>query len=124
MNKDLAAGVAWGVGIVVLALAASAARSAGAIDSDTVTRLVIGANGLMIAWYGNRMPKLFAPTEAARRVQRVGGWAMFLSGTVYATLWAFAPMQVAITGGCAAVVGGMAVTLGYCIRQRQRHTAA
>lgn len=124
MNKELIAGLAWGGGIIALALGATFARKLGYIDGDTVTRVVIGMNGLMIAWYGNRMPKAFAPSARARQVARVGGWSMALSGLVYAGLWAFAPIPVAIIGGCGAVVAGMAVTIGYCLSLRSKAKAA
>ena len=122
--KELTAGLAWGGGIVALALAATFARKLGYIDGDTVTRVVIGMNGLMIAWYGNRMPKAVVPSARARQAARVGGWSIVLSGLVYAVLWAFAPIQVAIIGGCAAVLAGMAVTLGYCLWLRAKAKAA
>ena len=124
MNKELIGGLAWGGGIIALALGATFARKLGYIDGDTVTRLVIGINGLMIAWYGNRMPKAFAPSAQARQVTRVGGWSMVLSGLVYAGLWAFAPITIAVVGGCAAVIAGIAVTLGYCLSLRAKTKAA
>lgn len=117
-RNDLAAGIAWGGGIVALALAATAARAAGWLEAETVTRIVIGATGLMVAWYGNRMPKAIAGTAVARRVQRVGGWSLALSGLLYAGLWAFAPMEVAVVAGCLAIGTGMVVTLVYGLRQR------
>ncbi len=124
MNKELIGSLAWGGGIITLALGATLARKLGYIDGDTVTRVVIGMNGLMIAWYGNRMPKAFVPSARARQVARVGGWSMVLSGLVYAGLWAFAPIPVAIVGGCAAVAAGIAVTLGYCLSLRAKAKAA
>jgi len=124
MNKELIAGLAWGGGIVALALGATLARKLGYMDGDTVTRLVIGMNGIMIAWYGNRMPKAFAPSATARRLARVAGWSMALSGLVYAGLWAFAPIPVAIIGGCGAVLAGIAVTLGYCLSLRAKAKTA
>lgn len=57
MNREVSTGLAIGGGIVALAVAATAARQLGFIDQDTVLRLVIGINGLVLAWYGNRMPK-------------------------------------------------------------------
>lgn len=120
MNKELIGGLAWGGGIIVLALGMTMARKLGYVDGDTVTRVVIGLNGLMIAWYGNRMPKAFAPSAQARQVTRVGGWSMVLSGLVYAGLWAFAPITVAVAGGCAAILAGIAVTLGYCLSLRAK----
>jgi hypothetical protein len=123
MNKDLRGSLAWGGGIVVLALAASFARAQGWLDHDTVLRLVIGVNGLMIAWWGNRMPKTVVPSHQAHKVARVGGWSMVLSGLVYAGVWAFAPIQTAVLVGCAAVAAGIAVTLGYCLTLRKTKAA-
>ena len=115
MKKELIQDLAWGGGIIVLALCASYARSRGLIDHDTTTRIVIGATGLMIAAFGNRMPKRFVSSERARKAQRVGGWSLAISGLIYAGLWAFAPLSVALWVGCGAIIAGMAVTLSYCL---------
>ncbi len=122
--KALTTGIFWGGGIVALALVATVARQFGYIDAETVTRLVLGMTGLMVASYGNRMPKAFAPSATARRVSRVGGWSMALSGLVYAGFWAWAPIPVAVVGGCAAIIAGMMVTAGYCLSLRAAAGAA
>jgi hypothetical protein len=118
-NDDWIANIAWGLGIVVMAIAATLARKLGWMDGEAVERMVIGANGLMIAWNGNRMPKQWVPSECARRFRRVGGWSMTLSGLVYAGLWAFAPLPVAFTWGTVAVVAGIGITIGYCVTVRR-----
>ncbi|MDH5821877.1 hypothetical protein QFW77_02560 [Luteimonas sp. RD2P54] len=123
MNKELIGYLAWGVGIIALALVATTARKLGYIDGDTTTRVVIGMNGLMIAWIGNRMPKAVAPSAAVRQVKRVGGWSMVLSGLIYAGLWAFAPIPVAKVVGSGAIIVGIAVTFGYCLSLRNRAKA-
>lgn len=123
MNKEVMAGLAWGGGAVALALAMTLARKLGHVDADTVTRVVIGFNGLMIAWYGNRMPKMLAPSAIARKVARVGGWSQVVSGVVYVGLWAFAPIQVAVWVGSAVVLVGVAVPLAYCLSLRSRAKA-
>lgn len=120
MNSDVKGSLAWGIGILMLALAATTARNLGHIDGETVTRLVIGANGLMIAWFGNRLPKAFVPAAWARQARRVGGWSLLISGLVYAALFAWAPMQVAVAGGCTAVLLGIGATLGYCWSLRSK----
>lgn len=128
MNKEqkdeLRGSLTWGVAILVLALVSSFARKQGYVDADTVTRLVIGANGLMIAWFGNRMPKLFVSSACARQMRRVGGWSLTLSGLLYTGLFALAPISVAIWGGTAVVVAGLAVTTGYCIFLRSKAKVA
>lgn len=124
MNRDLIGSLAWAGGLVALALAASFARQQGYIDGDAVNRIVMGATGLMVAWFGNRMPKAFVASADARKITRVGGWAMALSGLVYAGLWAFAPFDVALYVGCGAIVAGMAVTIGYGLWLRGRARTA
>ena len=123
MNKDTRGSLGWAVGIIAVALAASAARSAGLIDGDTVTRIVLAVTGLMVAWFGNRMPKTFAPSDVARRVTRVGGWSLALSGLVYAALWAFAPFDTALWVGCGAILVGIAVTVAYGMSLRSKAKA-
>lgn len=123
-TADLIEGVTWALGIIAVALTASVARKLGFLEGDTAERLVIGLNGLMVAWYGNRMPKAFVPNAQARRARRVGGWSMVVSGLAYAGLWAFAPMTVATFGGMLALLSGIAVTLGYCLSLRLGPKAA
>lgn len=120
MNRELAADLAWGIGIVALALVSTYMRKLGYIDAETVTRIVMCATGLMVAWFGNRMPKKFVPNAWARKATRVGGWSMAISGLIYAALWVFAPPQVAVVGGSAAVILGILVTLSYCLSLRSK----
>lgn len=122
--KDLRPGILWAGGLIALALAASLARRYGYLDQESVLRLVIGANGLMIAWFGNRMPKAVAPSACARQVTRFAGWSLVLSGLVYAALWVLAPIDTAITFGTIVLLAGMAATLGYCLRLRARAGAS
>lgn len=123
-RKDVFGNLAWGLAILAVALAGNWLRKQGVVDPDTVTRTVIGANGLMIAWMGNRLPKAFVPSACARRVRRFAGWSMAISGLVYAGLYAFAPLSVAFPVGCAVVVGGVALTFVYCLSQRAKSKAA
>ena len=124
MSKIPTVDLAWGGGILALALAATLARQLGLVDGDTVVRVVIGVNGLMVAYYGNRMPKTMTPNACARRVHRVGGWALVLSGLAYVALFAFAPIPVAVTFGSGAILVGIAVTFGYSLWLRSRMTTA
>jgi hypothetical protein len=64
------------------------------------------------------IPKTFVRGAQARQAQRVAGWAMVLSGLIYAGLWAFAPIPVATAVGTGAVFAGVAATLGYCLSLR------
>jgi hypothetical protein len=124
MNKELTACLVWAGGMLALALGATFAHKLGYIDRDTVTRSVTGVIGLWMAWYGNRMPKAMVLVPAgARQARRVASWSLVLSGLVYAGLWAFAPIPMAITAGTGAVLAGIAVTLGYCLSLRAKPKA-
>ncbi|RYD66571.1 MAG: ammonium transporter [Sphingomonadales bacterium] len=109
--------------MVVLALGLSSARSAGHVDHDTVTRMVLGATGLMVAWFGNMMPKRFVPSALARKVHRVGGWSLVISGLIYAGAFALLPVQTAVFVGGGAIVAGLAITIGYCQSVRTKARA-
>ena len=114
MKKEILVAVIWAAIMLGVALAASFARRQGLIDGDTTMR-IIAMNGLMIAYYGNLIPKKVAPHAIARKAMRVSGWSLVLSGLVYAGLWAFAPIPVAVMFGTGAVFAGVIVTLGYCV---------
>lgn len=119
MKKDILVGVAWAAAMLVLAMAAVFARKQGYIDSEAVQR-IIAMNGLMIAYYGNLIPKKVAPSAAARQAMRVSGWSLVLSGLIYAGLWAFAPIPMAIVLGTGALVVGVILSMGYCLSLRSR----
>ncbi len=123
MNREMIASLAWGGTMIGVALVAVLAQRLGYIDGD-IARRTVGLNGLWVAWYGNQMPKKFVANACARQVRRLGGWSMALSGLVYAGLYAFAPLSVAFPYGCAAILAGIAVTLGYCLLLRTRPTTA
>jgi hypothetical protein len=124
VNKDLKFSIAWGAGIIGLALAGTVARRFGFIDDDALTRIVLGATGLMVAWYGNRMPKAFYADNRARQIARVGGWSWAISGVVYAALWVLAPIDTAVILGCGAIILGALVTLLYGWSLKRRPEAA
>lgn len=123
MNKDILAGLIFGAAMLGLALAAKAAHTYGYVDANAPIR-VIAMNGLLIAYFGNGIPKKVAPHAVAQKAMRVSGWSMVLSGLVYAGLWAFAPIPAAVVFGTGAAFAGVLFTLGYCVwvsRQARTH---
>ena len=114
IKKELIAALAWGGSIFAEALGSVIASKLGYIDGDTVTRIVMGMNGLMIAYNGNRLPKAVMPSAIAQAARRVAGWSQALSGLVFAGLFVIAPIPVAATVGTCAVIAGVVATLGYC----------
>lgn len=117
MKRELRVSLAWASAIILLSLGATFARQLGYIDAETSLR-VVAMNGLMVAYYGNRAPKSVAPTTHARQVARFTGWALVLSGLVYAGFWALAPIRFAMVFGTGAVALGVLLSLGYCVKLR------
>lgn len=122
MKKEIWGSLAWACAMIISALAASYAQRQGYIDQETVLR-VVAMNGLMIAWYGNHLPKTIAPSTHARQVNRFTGWVMVISGLIYAGFWAFAPLDLAMTVGTGAVALGVILTIGYCLGLRSQARA-
>ncbi len=122
MKKELWGALALAGVMLVLAFAARFAHERGYIDSDMVLRIT-AMNGLMMVYFGNRVPKKVAPNPCIRQLQRVSGWTQVLSGLVYAGLWAFAPIRWAMTLGTGAVLASLIVTLGYAFRLRHERTS-
>jgi hypothetical protein len=120
MHNEVRTGLFWAGGVLVVTLGAVLAHKQGYIDSDTVNRVVFGINGLLVAWYGNRIPKNVVPGANIRQAQRVAGWSMVLSGLAYAGLWMFAPVRVAEVVGTGAIFAGVAASLGYCLSLRSK----
>ncbi|RZJ03194.1 MAG: hypothetical protein EON89_12430, partial [Brevundimonas sp.] len=113
------------------ALVLTLLKTRGVIEAETASRGVQVVIGLMLAWYGNFMPKQPGGARRSVRAQavtqaalRVGGWAMTLGGLAYAALWAFAPRDVADWASVVVVAGAMAVTVGYAAWRGVRCRAA
>lgn len=74
--------------------------SYGLIDGNVGERIFMATLGLMVAAFGNAIPKVLkAPRvslSAERRTQaakRRAGWAMVLAGSIYASAWVVAPEE-------------------------------
>lgn len=119
MNRELLTSLAWGIGIVLVALAATIARRQGYIDQDTTLRIV-AMNGLFVAHYGNRIPKAVAPSAHMRQAMRVTGWALVLGGLTYAAFWAFAPLPLAKTLGTGSLAAAVMVSVVHCLWLRRQ----
>lgn len=122
MNKDIAASLGLGLVILVGAAALKWAEGQGWISAETVRVSVQIALGLMVAYYGNYIPKqvarkAFSP-DVARRTQsalRFGGWALTLGGLGYAALWAFTPTSFADTASMIVLGAATLATLACVI---------
>src|ERR1700689_2956486 len=87
----------------------------GVVGSETPARVTMVLTGILLAVYGNVIPKSLSRLSAkGESLQRVTGWATVLSGIGYAAIWAFAPIETAAAASMLAVAIGFVVVLSYC----------
>lgn len=97
------------------------AQHLGVIEPDFAERATGVMIGLMLAYYGNVIPKAVGTSrnlEAGARRQsalRVSGWAFALAGLAYAALSPIAPKGMGDSISIAAVALAVIVTLGYAV---------
>ena len=124
--------VAAAATVLTIALSAKVAKAAGLIAPDSgLSQSLFGvASGLVLAAYGNQIPKLlqrYDPTvDTARRqaFQRQAAWVFVLTGLGSAAAWLALPGDSARFWGTAIVAGGVALVLARLLQCRLRRKGA
>jgi hypothetical protein len=124
--------VAAAAAVLTIALASKVAKAAGWITPDSgLSQALFGvASGLVLAAYGNHIPKLlqrYDPTvDTARRqaFQRQAAWVFVLSGLGSAAAWLFLPAESARFWATSIVAGGVALVLARLLQCRLRRKGA
>ncbi len=130
LNRDKEAlrfSIAVAAAMVGMTLGVLVARRAGLIDASDSTvwlRLAGVASGLIIAAYGNVIPKKlvrFDPADPARKLalQRFSGRVIVLAGLANALVWAIAPMDRAALWSMVPLAAAIALILFRCTRRRR-----
>lgn len=120
--------VAAASAVMATALAGKVAQAAAVIGpASELDRSLFGAAcGILLAAYGNRIPKLlqrYDPTvDTARRqaFQRQAAWVFVLTGLGSATAWLALPPDSARLWGTLIVAGGVLLVLGRILQCRMR----
>ena len=112
-----------------LTLLLKVAEKNGMIGGDVGSRAFMVLIGLVVAAYGNVVPKQLkqprASAEAEMRVQsalRVCGWVMTLAGVVFAGIWMIAPESIAAPVSMLALGAAFLVVMFYSLRACRKTT--
>lgn len=106
--------------LVALSIGVKIAQATGWLGHDEGrlgARLVGISGGLVMAWFGNRLPKILerfdARIDGARRqaFQRQAGWVFVLAGLGSALAWAMLPLDSARFWGMVFIAGGVVLVL-------------
>ncbi len=100
--------------MIAVSLAAAWGVMTGVLGHDAPVRLMMVGNSLLLAYYGNAIPKAVLRTPVARSGRRFAGWVFVLGGLISAALWAFAPLDIATPIALAVTAGSAILAIGYC----------
>ena len=132
-KKEVRHAVTIASALVALALGVKVAQAVGWFGPDegrAGARLVGICGGLVMAWFGNRIPKILERfdlrIDAARRqaFQRFAGWVIVLAGLGSALAWTLLPLESAKFWGTAIIAGGMALVVARLVQCALRGSRA
>jgi hypothetical protein len=114
MTQRITGGLTLAFALLSVAAGLAYARRVGAVSPDLAVRGAMAAIGLVLAFYGNNIPKIIkVTTPRARAIQRIAGWACALAGLAYAAIWALAPLAWAAEAASGAVATAMLGVFAY-----------
>jgi hypothetical protein len=121
MTQRITGNLALAFGLLTVAAGLAYARRMGLVGIDIPARGTMIASGMLVAIYGNAIPKIITVTSPdARAVQRFAGWAFVLSGLAYAAIWALAPLDISPIASMIVVAGAMLGVFAYGLWMRAR----
>jgi uncharacterized membrane protein len=116
-SNNLVQGLIIGGGIVAISLALVFAEKADILGDLMSLRITMALSGLVVAYFGNAIPKAVFRSTRAAALQRFAGWVFVVTGLVYAAAWLFTPLAIAYYAMY--VIGaGLALVLAYCLWSR------
>ena len=110
--------------MIIISLVAAWGVMTGVLGPDTPVRVMMVLNALLLAYYGNAIPKAVLRTPVARSGRRFAGWVFVLGGLISAALWAFAPMDIATPAALAVTAASAILAIGYCRLIRSKPAAS
>jgi hypothetical protein len=121
MTQRLTGALTLAFAVLSVAAGLAYARRIGLMGPDITVRGTMAITGLMLAVYGNAIPKVITvTTPSARAIQRFAGWAFVLSGLAYMAIWALAPLSLAANASMITVAAAVLGVLAYCLWMRSR----
>lgn len=112
-------GIAIASALIAVTLGLNWAEAEGLVGADVSVRAVIVLAGLVLAWYGNEVPKAIVRSERARTAKRFSGWVFTLAGLGSAAGGVLLPIDMAVTAELVVVGGGLLLVVCYCLATRQ-----
>lgn len=122
--KKIMPSLALAASIIAISLGLTWAAKTGAINADLPARITMALSGLIIAFYGNAIPKAFIRSANGIAARRFAGWAFVLSGLATAAAWALAPTDLAATISLATLGATVLLVLATCLLSERKGPSA
>lgn len=133
-RKPILSSIVFAALMVIAALALKYAAAFHFVSGEIPTRGVQTLIGLMLAFFGNTIPKSlprFREGESGRiqSLQRTSAWFFTVAGLGFAAIWAWAPLSeaavwsVAVVGAATGIVAVRAVWTHLACRRAQSTTS-
>lgn len=110
--------------MIAVSLAVAWGVMAGQLGADVPTRAMMAINSLLLAYYGNAIPKAVLRSAASRAGRRFAGWVFVIAGLTSAALWTLAPLDIAASAAITIIAGAVVLAFGYCRWNRSPTTNA
>ena len=114
----IAQSLAIAAAMLAVSFAIASGVMVGTLGADVPVRAMMIVNALLLAYYGNAIPKAVLPTATARAAKRFAGWVFVLAGLSSAALWSLAPIDIATPASLAIIASAVALAFGYCLVNR------
>jgi hypothetical protein len=112
-------GIVISIGLIALSLGLTWAGRSDLIDAELPLRITMAFSGLLIAYYGNSIPKVLLRSERAIMSRRFIGWAFVLAGMTTAAVWLVMPSDEAV-GATFLLLGGTVLLVSLiCLMSRK-----
>lgn len=123
-DADIRRGVVFAGVMLALSLGGTLAGAAGLIGRDELPRRTLMAmSGVLLAYFGNGMPKTLTPLSSlqcdprvAQAFRRFAGWVWVLAGLAVAVEWIFVPLDVATSVSIPTLLAAVTVTIAWRVR--------
>lgn len=117
--REIKQGLGVAALIIGVSVALLGAQKLNLVDGDASLRFSMALSGLILAYYGNAVPKAVFRSARSAKVQRVAGWVFVLTGLVSAAAWVFAPLEIAFAA-TGVVAAGLVGVIGYTVSGHAR----
>lgn len=122
-TSGIRTGIVLSLALIATTLSLTWAGKAGLIDADLPVRITMALSCILIAFYGNAIPKALMRSADAISARRFAGWSFVLTGIATSAIWILAPVDFAAEATLIIVGATALLVLSICTLVRRKASA-